>query len=172
MDSKGQTLIEVMLALAIAVVILSAITVAVISALGNAQFSKDQNIATQYAQQAMESMRRIRDNSSWSTFQSSYSQTSVYCMGASDTTPAVKTVGGSCPLINGTFIRELQFDYSSTQCGFPTPGPGGPTPVPIGVKVQVNVKWQDSKCTEASDYCHQVELISCLADINTRPTIP
>ncbi|MBI3069818.1 MAG: hypothetical protein HYY87_00750, partial [Candidatus Levybacteria bacterium] len=55
---KGQTLIEVLLALGTAVVVLSATVVAVLSALNNAQFSKNQSLATQYAQEGMEVMRK------------------------------------------------------------------------------------------------------------------
>src|SRR3989338_6084252 len=54
---SGQTLLEALVALATAVVIISAMTVTVLSSLNNAQFSKNQNQATLYAQQGIEFLK-------------------------------------------------------------------------------------------------------------------
>ena len=57
----GQTLIEVLVALAGITIIVTSLTVAVITSLNSAEFVKNQNLATQYAQQGMEVMRFMRN---------------------------------------------------------------------------------------------------------------
>jgi Tfp pilus assembly protein PilW len=76
-NEKGQTLIEVLVGLAAGVIVIGAITIVTINALNNAQFSENQNLATEYAQQAMENMRNMRD-----TDYGNFSLLSgAYCMG-------------------------------------------------------------------------------------------
>src|SRR5450759_4358473 len=53
MNNKGQGLVEALIALGAAVVIISAITVAVITSVHNSDFAKYQNLATNYAQQGL-----------------------------------------------------------------------------------------------------------------------
>ena len=68
-SNKGQTLVEVVLAVAVASLVLIGLTRATIVALRNAQFAKNQALATQYAQEGMESLRKCRDqtpNDFWS----------------------------------------------------------------------------------------------------------
>lgn len=65
---RGQTLLETLLALGVCVIILSAITVIVISSLNSTQFTKRQNLASQYAQEGMEVVRKIRDSGGWPAF--------------------------------------------------------------------------------------------------------
>lgn len=57
----GQTLTEVLFAVAVASLVLLGLTRASISALRNAQFAKNQSLATQYAQKGMEEVRQMRD---------------------------------------------------------------------------------------------------------------
>lgn len=113
----GQTLIEVLLALGTAVVVLSATVVAVLSALNNAQFSKNQNIATQYAQEGMEVMRKMR-NSNWTLF-SSYS--GQYCLDQNSTQLLGRnlTTQGCNGQNVGIFAREVDVEKDSLDCALP-----------------------------------------------------
>lgn len=148
---KGQTLIEVLLALGVAVVVLSATVVAVLAALNNAQFSKNQNIATQYAQEGMEVMRNMR-NSNWTLF-SSYA-TGQYCLdqnstGLSGRDPNVQGCNGQNV---GIYARRVDIVKDSAACGGSNQ-----------TKVTVSVSWASNKCTDTNNlYCHKVELVSCL----------
>jgi len=63
----GQTLLEALIALSTAVVIISAMTVIVLSSLSNAQFSRNQNQATLYAQQGIEFLKNLAQ-SDWASF--------------------------------------------------------------------------------------------------------
>lgn len=114
---KGQTLVEVLLALGTAVVVLSATVVTVLSALNNAQFSKNQNLATQYAQEGMEVMRKMR-NSNWTLF-SSYSD--QYCLDQNSTQllerdPNTQGCNGQNV---GIFAREVDIEKDSLDCALP-----------------------------------------------------
>lgn len=69
-SSKGQTLLEVILAIGVAALVLIGLTRAVTVALRNAQFAKKQALATQYAQEGMEKVRAYRDQTDWTIFTS------------------------------------------------------------------------------------------------------
>ncbi len=63
-NQKGQSLVEVVIALGIAVIIVIAFTNATIASVRNSQFSKNQNLATKFAQETLELVRAIRDQNS------------------------------------------------------------------------------------------------------------
>ena len=67
-NNQGQTLVEVVLGLAVASLVLLALTRVVTISLKSAQFSKNQTLATHHAQEAMETIRAYRDQNSWSHF--------------------------------------------------------------------------------------------------------
>lgn len=154
MREKGQTLVEALITLGVAVVVVSAIVVAVISSLSSTQFTKNQNQANHLAQQGLEVVRQIR-NSSWTSFVSLNS--TYYCLAADSTTLVARGANG-CTQNAGIFIREVDIEHNSPSC--------------IGTsRVTVNVSWSDSKCTDASKaFCHIVTLISCFGNNNAVPT--
>lgn len=65
---KGQSLIEVVGALAIALIVILALVRVTVTSMRNANFAKNQALATQYAQEGMEKIRAYRDQNDWSTF--------------------------------------------------------------------------------------------------------
>ncbi len=66
-ERKGQSLIEVIVAMAVAIIIVGGLLVAVIVAVRNSQFAKSQVQATKYAEEGMENTRQQRDTD-WDTF--------------------------------------------------------------------------------------------------------
>lgn len=159
---RGQSLIEIVLALSVAVVVITGITFAITSSLKNATFTKNQTLASSYAQQGMEVVRAIRDRS-WTSF-SSYN--GWYCL-AANSTELVGRTGLDCEPegMVGIFIREVRMQVNNTDCEAGVPG----TP---NTKATVSVKWSDSKCpsTPPFTYCHEVKLISCFTNTNVVPT--
>lgn len=160
--NSGQTLIEVLVALGTAVIVISAIVVSVISSLNNLNFGKNQNLATQYAQEGMEIMRRQRNTTT--TFNTLSGE---YCMGSSKT---LVSIAGNCiasndcapPNINNTFIRRVCVNQNATSC-LPVGQPvSGQT-----TQVAVEVFWSDAKCNSANVYCHESKLISCFVNSNS-----
>jgi len=67
-SNKGQTLVEILLAVAAAGLVLIGLIRVVTISLRNAQFAKNQALATRYAQETMEIIRAYRDQNSWSVF--------------------------------------------------------------------------------------------------------
>lgn len=63
---NGQSLVEVVIAVAISILIIGGLLAAVTMALRSAKFAQNQATATKYAQEGMEAVRSIRD-SNWSS---------------------------------------------------------------------------------------------------------
>ncbi len=94
---KGQSLIEVLAALAVLMlVILSLVWITTVS-IRNADFSKKQAQATSYVKEAMEKIRAYRDRNSWDVFKNNCGNASV--MGISSPVPFSLTI--SCITIGG-----------------------------------------------------------------------
>src|ERR1035437_663569 len=142
MNKKGQGLVEALIALGAAVIIISAITVAVITAVNNSDYSKSQNLATGYAQQGMEIVKQD-SQLDWVSLQASISASTVWCLpqGSTDFSPAA---GGLSPCsinVTGGYVRQLNFTQNASSCNGQT-------------QVEVVIEWTDGKCSSALDYCH------------------
>ena len=149
-SSKGQTLIEALVALGAAVVVLSAITVAVISALNNVQYTKNQNQATEYAQQGMEIVRQI-GQSDWGYF-SLTEKSNKYCLSdGSNVLEDISPISLSCGQNIGIFVREVDIEQDTLTCS-------------DSVLIIVKVSWSDGKCDINNPYCHTVKLDTCLSN--------
>lgn len=169
-ETSGQSLIEVLAVLSIAAIVISATVTSVLSSLSTAQYSRNQNTATQYAQQGMEIMRQVQVNN-WNSFKN-YSGT--YCLAEKctkldNTNPACWLKAGAlCSENIERFIREVQVEPQSSRCDPPTPAPPAIPFMTNNSKVTVTVYWKDSHCS--GTYCQKVELVSCFSDNNTIPT--
>jgi Tfp pilus assembly protein PilV len=149
-NELGQSLVEALVALGIAVIIVSAVAIAVISAVNNSDFSKNQNLATQFAQQAMELLKQ-KSSDNWQSF-SVFSGT--YCLNQ-DSTTLIAAAPTCAKNINNFFVRQVTINQNDPSCS-------------NNAKVVVSVLWSDGKCTSSSNvFCHSVVLDSCLANINS-----
>lgn len=176
-SEKGQTLIEVLVGLSAAVVVIAAITVAGISSLNNAQFSRDQNLATHYTQEGVEILRNMRDLDIGSISKASLPD-GVYCLAqgcsATNTNPQDAScgprIGSRCsPNVNSKFVREVTIVHNDSLCNGNGPTPITPTPAVDTVRVSVTTYWTDPKCSNGL-YCHSVLFTSCLSDFTVVPT--
>ncbi len=152
-NQKGQSLIEAIVALSAAVLIISAIAVAVLTSVGNSDYSKNQNKATVYAQEELESLRE-ESEINWSGF---FAQASgIYCVGPDEI--LVSSVANcSSANLDNYYIRQVDlYDFNSPECI-------------NSRRVKVSVMWSDGKCA-TNQFCHNVVLDSCFADNNTLPT--
>jgi len=169
---SGQTLIEVLIAFATLAVVVTASTMAVISALNNAQFVKNQHLATQYAQQGMEIIRSMREND-FNTFLQLANPDNLpnpdriiyYCMAKSCESLSLVS-GASCGTTTipcarqnvDSFVRGVEIDRTQfNQCNN-----GDST------QISVLVSWADGLCPRGV-YCHTSSVYSCLAPINSVP---
>ncbi|MCJ7792877.1 MAG: hypothetical protein MUP45_02780 [Candidatus Marinimicrobia bacterium] len=72
LKNQGQSLIEVLTALAIAVLVIVALVAGVTYAVRNLTYAKNQALATQYAQEGLEAARRMRDEDPETFFQDGF----------------------------------------------------------------------------------------------------
>ena len=143
---RGQTLIEALTALGIIAIVITAISVAVTTALSNAEYNQSETLATKYAQQGSEIINQIRDDN-YNGFKN-YSGT--YCLAQNQT--ALGTVQPSCSSPNfGTFIRSVDIVQGGCAANV--------------AHVTVTVSFTDGKC-QAGVYCHQVIDDSCFSTSN------
>jgi len=68
--SRGQTLLELVIAIGVVAVIITGLVVAATSSLRFGQESRLRSSAVKYAQEAIELARQMRDTQSWDTFMS------------------------------------------------------------------------------------------------------
>lgn len=153
---KGLMIVEVLVALGVAAIVVTAVTVAISTSLNNTQFTKDQNLALGYAQEGIEVMRQKRD-SDYGTFRSIASNT--YCLAKGSTTLAAGATCTTTPNVDN-YIRTVAVTQNTT-CG----GVANLT------KIEVKVTWTSNKCTNANNrYCHNTKVESCLSDYLLVPT--
>ncbi len=170
LTNKAQTLVEVIIALGAAVIIVTAITKVVIASLANTQFSRDQVIATQYAQEGIEFMKRMKVTN-WSTF-NTYA-TGTYCLGGDiSSISSLTSAGTGCGVnVGNIYVRTIYILRNSSFCLTPTVPAPSPTTVPTnGTQITSTVSWTDPKCTDANTpYCHSTKHSTCFSDYGLIP---
>lgn len=169
---KGQTIVEVVVALAAGIVVLSALTLMMLSSLNNASEGSSRTIAIQYAQDGLETLRNFKDNN-WSRLVVlSNNSTNSYCM-ASTCTYVTTTVGSKCgPVvstcglnIDNSFSRKVDLKPDDPKCI-----PQNPIAGKNYIRAIMTVSYGDGKCTSSSNpYCHNVQVESCFTNYDTRP---
>lgn len=161
-NNQGQTLIEILVAMGIAVTVITSMTIVVTSAISNANYSKNQNLATEFAQEGMEVVRQMQVNN----YQTLSTLSGRYCL--APTCSAITAASGSCGSnvsgntancavnISNTLIRQVDI--------FP---PGSAQAKCVNtIQATVSVLWTDGKC-QAGTYCHNQQIISCFSNTNS-----
>lgn len=169
----GQTLIEVLIGLTAAALVMTAIATATLSSLSNSDFIRNQNLATNYAQQGMEIIKNFHKIN-----YGNFSQLDgTYCFADTCNEIDVNNTGSSCGKIsincspvlnvNSHFNRTIVVhtnDSESAKCA--------DAGITTNVKVDVIVAWNDQKCTDRNNlYCHNVTVSSCFSDAEVVPTL-
>jgi len=152
---KGQVLIEVLVALSASVLVLGAITVAVVTSLNSAQLAKNQTLATQYAQDAIEQVKELSETD-WATFNKKGGSNCLQATG--ELQPEADEEGGVCPLDENNFFKREIIIYP------PNPN-NNDNKCQSSDEVEVKVSWTDNKC-QATSFCHNVDLKTCLGNLN------
>src|SRR5579871_2689483 len=157
-SAKGQTLIEILIAISLAMVVLTAMSVAVTTGLSNATLSKNQNLATEYAQEGMELIKQMQlaDYSTLTTLSGRYclAQT-CSALSSSQNGCWVNAAGNNAPCptnISNFFIRQVDISQNTVGC-------------PNTLQATIYVLWSDAKC-QAGSACHSEQLISCFSNPN------
>jgi type II secretory pathway pseudopilin PulG len=173
MNDKGQSLVEAVIALGVAAIVVSAMAIGAVTAVNNSDFSKYQNLATQYAQEGIEIVRQ-QSQTDWATFKNYVGNEptgDTWCLDQGSTAFVSRPTGCGQNINdqNGKpfFVREVML--TQTVPIYIAPGDVNTlNPACNGiVKAAVSVAWTDGKCSSSSDYCHMVTLYSCFADLNS-----
>jgi Tfp pilus assembly protein PilV len=154
---KGSTLVEALLALTFVIIIITAVVISVITSLSSTDFTKNQNLATQYAQEGLDIARYMRDNN-YTVFRALPSNR-LYC--ANIETSSIEN-GGSCNIVIDNFRRQVYLNHNGD-------AQGGANRCTNATYVASIVSWADGKCRSETDFCHKVQLDGCLYDINRVP---
>ena len=158
-SQKGQMLIEALLALAFAVVIITAVVIAVITSLNNTSFTKNQNLAAQYAQEGLDIARNMKD-SNYSGFRA-LPNGGYYCVNKINGT--LSDIG-FCPPVE-EFSRQIYVDHGTSSLG--GRDENGRERCEVGSSFVASiVSWGDSKCEEEDTQCHSIQLDSCFSNLN------
>lgn len=131
--NRGQTLIELIMALGAGVLIVIAIIGGVVAAGKNSQFAKNQSLATRYAQEGVELIRSQRDKLGWSTLYADYSGKPQCIAGGGIFSDKGNSCGNNVATI---FSRDATF-IDDTGNG-------------TKLSISVTVSWQDSSGTHQS----------------------
>lgn len=158
-QERGQTLIEAIVALSALLIALAGISIAVIYAVNNTTFIKNQNLASKYAQEGMEYLKNKADNGETVSLnppvQSKYTDdfrnlSGLFCM---DEQHVISSSTSGCTTnIKGFFERSVNFEQG--KCAGKDFS---------GSEVTVTVKWISSKCPSDNTYCHKAEFHSCFS---------
>jgi Tfp pilus assembly protein PilV len=125
---KGQSLFEVVLALAVAALIIISIVALATISIRNANFSRNQSLATRYAQEAIEWLRGQRDEG-WDAF-TTRALTPLWCLKSLSWTDTTIGGCGSSGFISDTiFKREISFTILDAS----------------NIDTEVKVYWQDAQ---------------------------
>ncbi len=154
LTQNGSTLVESILALTFAVVIITAVVIAVTTALSNSTFTKNQNQATQLAQEGLDIARYMK-TSDYTRFRALNDDVN-YCPNDEGELAPLDEL----PCDDGIFISSIDIDHA----GGNNPSGGRACEVLNSTFVTSEVSWTDAKCTDG-EYCHKVALSTCLSDL-------
>lgn len=143
-------MIEVLVALAVAVIVASAAITAVTSALNNAVYSKTQNTATHFAEEGMEYVRKLR-NQDWGRYNNAFSSLlpppdgtnadwDVKCLDKNLILNNLPAGQSYCNQNVDSFIRTVKVEKNSCTCG------ADKSEGKDIRKVTISVAWSDNKC--------------------------
>lgn len=139
-EKNGQMMIEILVAVAVMVLVLVAIVSRVVDAVSNANYARNQLLATRFAQEGVEWARSQRDQLGWAAFENLVSSDPTYCVSDINVNLGSPVSCGPGDEITGTvFLREVSFDYNLG---------GGVGPY---ADINVVVSWDDRVGTHQSD---------------------
>lgn len=143
LNQKGQSLVEVIVALSIAVVVVMAFTSATLNAIRDAQFAKNQNQATRISQKTLELVRAVRDQNNqvysdgttWSELYDDSSLSSGRCFTLDETALTMSSTATCDSPYDTVFTRQIRLTASTTN----------------RIDVYVKVSWTDNKGTHTAE---------------------
>jgi type II secretory pathway pseudopilin PulG len=143
---KGQSLFEVLFAIAISALVVAGVASLASVSVRNSSYSRNNSIATRFAQEATEWLRSERD-ADWTTFLTNVRASATYCLDSlSWTNTGICT---SAEAVSGTtiFFREVTFTCLKENLAPPPPFTSAVCADPDinNVEAKVEVSWTDAQ---------------------------
>lgn len=132
---SGQSLFEVVFAMAVASIVMIGIVSLAASSVRNSTFSRNNALATRYAQETSEWLRQLRDSQQWTTFSAKANAPGVnYCLQSLGSDLPSQGACSASDYIGGTpFIRETQLSLLDSVTSGDT------------VEAIISVNWSDAQ---------------------------
>ena len=109
---RGQTLLELVVAIGVVAVVLTALVAAVTASLRYSQATRLRSRGVKYAQEGLELSRKLRDISTWDVFQAYGDGSGSWCLDALGVW-TVDASSGSCPFSAGDdFWRRVTYVWN------------------------------------------------------------
>ena len=109
---SGQTLLELVIAIGVVAIVITALVAAVTSSLRYSQATRLRSRGVKYAQEGLELARKLRDISTWDVFQEYAVGGGAWCLDESGVW-SVDASGGACPLsASNNFWRAVHFVWN------------------------------------------------------------
>ena len=159
-NQKGSILIEAIIALTVIVVLMTALVSALVASLSSSNFSKNQTIATGYAQDGLEKFRALRDQD-YDAFRNF--PTGYYCLGLGVEPPGTYNSNLCSVNIDSIFSRTIYINRNGWD---DRSAPGEQKCDDFSSVYVVSIlRWTDSKC-DGGALCHRVELDGCFSNLD------
>lgn len=170
-SEKGQALIEAIIAITVVTAVITAVVAVIITSLSSTNAIKNNDLATNYAQQGIELVRDIK-SAGFADFVSNY-PTEQYCLDDYESSPELldddvdidpldPDSDPDCDLETGynvgNYIRRIYINHLGNDST-------GVNVCAEGTFVSSKVLWNDNKCVGDAN-CHNVEIKTCFTDLN------
>lgn len=162
LSEKGQTLIELIVVVAVSVIVIGALVFAIIASLRNASFSKNQAQATKYAQEGIERVRVGRDRNKAVTIAGTTEVKSwngdIFGQGAFWDYPIYNLCGSGGLQCYFKVSQDGSLNNFASRNTFPDPGNDPELPDQFK-RVIIITDSSDTTCTSlfVADYCYKVQ---------------
>lgn len=127
----GQSLFEVIFALAVAALVMVGIVSLAASSVRNSTFARNTTLSTRFVQETSEWLRELRDGSPWAVFSAKADSVGIkYCLPSLGL--SLPAAGGCAPgiyIAGTTFIREVTLTLSSSDT----------------IDIDIEVRWTDAQ---------------------------
>ena len=114
-NQKGQSLIEVIAALAIVILVITALAAVVTLSIANAKFSQNQTLASKYTQEVLEKMRAYRDKHSWEEFTDNCDNSAVLELSNPPSAWEFKIACNPCSFSDETCVVEVTVGWKDAK---------------------------------------------------------
>ncbi len=147
---SGSALLEAIIALGAVVMAVAGIAILMVSSASNAAFIQNQNQANKYAQEGMEYLKSVK-NQSYTDFLDLFPVSGVdYCQNEQFQNVTADNNCSGARIEGGKYVRTVMVNHDSSNCE------NG------AHQVSVQVSWQSGKCdVNVNSFCHNTLLRTC-----------